>query len=158
MPKITLADTHLLVSASVNAERAALSLFSTASAIYPGRNENLVNHFLREGIEAGITLGLHARKIVELCRLEDVKITETRWKYDPGSNLKETSFREAANRFVHAKQLRIRTLLYPETIFGNDIVMTDFIITTDQKEEKSVDIFGFAWAYLSKVAPQIGTQ
>jgi hypothetical protein len=155
MLTIKLADTHLVLSASANAERAALSLFSAASTIYPGHNEKLVNYFVRQVIEAGITLGLHARKIIELCHLEDAKITQTRWEYDVSSQQREVSFREATNRFVHAKQLRVRTLQYPERIFGNDIVMTEFIITTDRREEAYIDIFGFAWAYLSQVAPQI---
>ena len=82
MSKTKLADTHLALSASANAERAALSLFSTASTIYPGGNENLVNYFVREAIEAGVTLGLHARKIIELCQLEDAEFTQRRWKYE----------------------------------------------------------------------------
>jgi hypothetical protein len=156
MSRIPLADAHLVLSASANAQRAALSLFSTASAIYPGGNQDLVSHFIGEAIEAGVTLGLHARKIVELCHLEDAEITQTRWKYDFGPRLRETSFREATNRFVHARQLRIRTLQYPERIFGNDIVMTEFIITTDRREEAHIDMFGFAWTYLSQIAPQLG--
>jgi hypothetical protein len=60
-----LADTHLVLTASANAERAALSLFSTSNTIYPGFNENLVNHFVRDAIEAGVTLRLYAR-IVQL--------------------------------------------------------------------------------------------
>ena len=32
--------------------------------------------------------------------------------------------------------------------------MTEFIITTDRREEAHIDyIFGFAWAYLSQIAP-----
>jgi len=156
MPKITLADNHLVLSAAGNAERAALSLFSMASTIYPGDNHNLVNHFIREVIEAGISLGLNARKVIELCHLEDVNFDQTRWKYDFDPRLRETSFREATHRFVHARQLRIRTLGHPDRIFGNDIVMTEFIVTTDRREPAHIDIFGFAWAYLSQVAPQIG--
>ena len=56
---------------------------------------------------------------------------------------------------MHAGQLRVRTLQYPDTVFGSDIVMTEFIITTDRREEAYIDIFGFAWAYLSKIAPQL---
>lgn len=156
MSKIKLADTHLVMSASGNAERAALTLFSVASTVYPGDNQNLVNHFVREAIEAGIALGLHARKVVELCHLEDAKVSQTRWKYEAGPQPRETSFCEATNRFVHAQQLRVRTLRYPDKIFGNDIVMTEFIITTDRREEAYIDVFGFAWAYLSQIAPQIG--
>jgi hypothetical protein len=155
MSKIKLADPHLVLSAAANAERAALALFSVGSAVYPGDNKNLVNHFIREAIEAGVTLGLHARKLVELCHLEDAKITQKRWAYDVGSRQIETSFREATNRFVHARQLRVLTLQYPEKIFGSDIVMTEFIITTDRREEAYIDIFGFAWTYLSQIAPQI---
>jgi len=156
MAKITLADNHLVLSAAGNAERAALSLFSMASTIYPGDNKNLLNHFIREVIDAGISLGLNARKVIELCHLEDVNFDQTRWKYDFDLRLRETSFREATNRFVHARQLRIRTLSHPDKIFGNDIVMTEFIVTTDRREPAHIDIFGFAWAYLSQVAPQIG--
>ena len=54
MPKITLADNHLVLSATGNAERAALSLFSMASTIYPGDNKNLISYFIREVLEAGI--------------------------------------------------------------------------------------------------------
>ena len=157
MSKFALADKHLVLSAAGNAERAALSLFSMASTIYPGDNRNLINHFIREIIDAGINLGLNARKVVELCQLDDVNFDQTRWKYDIESRLRETSFREATNRFVHARQLRIRTLRHPDKIFGNDIVMTEFIITTDRREPAHIDIFGFAWAYLSQVAPLIGS-
>ncbi len=156
MSKIKLADAHLVMSASANAERAALSLFSVASAVYPGDNPNLVNHFIREAIEAGIALGLHARKVVELCHLEDVRLSQTRWKYEIVSQQREASFRAATNRFVHARQLQVRTLQYPDKIFGNDMVMAEFVITTDKLEEAYIDIFGFAWAYLSQIAPQIG--
>lgn len=156
MPKIILADNHLVLSAAGNAERAALSLFSMASTIYPGENKNLVNHFISEIIDAGISLGLNARKVIELCHLEDVKLDQTRWKYDLDSRLREISFRDATNRFVHSRQLRIRTLSHPDRIFGNDIVMTELIITTDRREPAHIDIFGFAWAYLSRIAPQIG--
>ena len=156
MSKIILADNHLVFSAAANAERAALSLFSLASAIYPGDNEDLVNHFVRETIEAGLTLGLNARKVIELCHLEGVKISQTRWKYGFGLEMRENSFREVTNRFVHARQLRVRTLRHPERVFGNDVVMTEFIITADRREPAHIDIFGFAWAYLSQIAPEIG--
>ena len=36
------------------------------------------------------------------------------------------------------------------------MVMAEFIFTTDKLEEAYIDIFGFAWAYLSQIAPQIG--
>lgn len=156
MSQFKSADTHLVMSASANAERSALSLFSVASAVYPGENRNLVNHFIREAIEAGIALGLHGRKLVELCHLKDARISQTRWKYEVDSRQRETSFREATNRFVHARQLRVRTLQYPDKVFGSDIVMTEFIVTTDKREEAYIDIFGFAWGYLSQIAPQMG--
>lgn len=156
MSEINLADNHLISSAAANAERAALSLFAIASSIYPGDNEKLVNYFIRETIEAGITLALHARKIVELCHLEDVRFDATRWRYEFDHELRETSFRQATNRFVHAKQLRVRTLRHPERIFGNDIVITEFIIATDRQKSAYVDVFGFAWGYLSQVAPMLG--
>jgi hypothetical protein len=125
-----------------------------ASVIYPGDNKNLVSYFIRETIEAGVSLGLNGRKIIELCHLDDVIFSQARWKYDFDANLRETSFREATNRFVHARQLRVRTLEHPDRIFGNDIVMTEFIVTTDRREAAHIDIFGFAWAYLSQIAPQ----
>jgi len=156
VPKITLADNHLVLSAAGNAERAALPLFSRASAIYPGDNKNLISHFIRETIDSGISLGLNARKVIEFCHPEDVNFNQTRWKYDSSPDLRETSFQEATNRFVHSRQLRIRTLAHPDRIFGNDIVMTEFIITTDRREPAHIDIFGFAWAYLSQIAPQMG--
>jgi hypothetical protein len=34
--------------------------------------------------------------------------------------------------------------------------MTEFIVTTDRREEAYIDIFGFAWTYPSQIAPQIG--
>lgn len=89
MSKSSSADAHLLRSASANAERAALSLFAVASAVYPGNNQNLVDHFIREAVEAGIEPGLHARKVVELCHLEDACITQTRWNYEVGSRQRE---------------------------------------------------------------------
>ena len=101
-------------------------------------------------------MGLHARKVVVLCHLEDVRISQTRWKYEIVSQQREASFRAATNRFVHARQLQVRTLQYPDKIFGNDMVMAEFIFTTDKLEEAYIDIFGFAWAYLSQIAPQIG--
>jgi hypothetical protein len=153
---LTLADNHLVLSAANNAEKAALSLFSVASTVYPGDNDALVNHFIHKAIEAGIALGLNARKVVELCHLEDAVINQTRWSYNFDENVRETSFREATNRFVHARQLKVKTLQYPDRIFGNDIVMTEFIITTDRRQEACLDVFGFAWAYLSRIAPQIG--
>lgn len=155
MPKIDLADNHLIFSALNNAQRASLSLFSIASTVYPGNNNRLVEHFIREAIEAGIGLGLNARKVVELCHLDDVEFTQTRWRYPFAPAVRETSFREATNRFVHARQLKVRTLPHPDRVFGNDIVMTEFIIMTDRKEPASIDIFGFSWAYLSQIAPQI---
>jgi len=154
MPKLDFADAHLVVSASRNAERAALSLFSIASTIYPGNNHPLVEHFIGEAIESGISLGLNARKLIELAHLNDVPITQSRWRYDRGG-APETSFRSATNRFVHSRQLKVRTLKSPSSVFGDDIVMTEFIIATDKQPDAYIDIFGFAWTYLSGVAPQI---
>jgi hypothetical protein len=155
MPKITLADHYLIVSAGNNAQRSALSLFSIGSIVYPGDNNNLVEYFISEAIEAGISLGLNARKAVELCHLDDVEFTRTRWRYPFAPGVRETSFREATNRFVHARQLKVRTLRRPDHVFGNDIVMTEFIVMMDRKEPASIDIFGFFWAYPSQIAPQI---
>jgi hypothetical protein len=93
---------------------------------------------------------LYARKVIELCHLEDASISQTRWKYEVAPQQRETSFRDAINRFVHAKQLRARTLQYPHKIFGSDVVMTEFIVTTDRREEAHIDIFGFAWTYPSQ--------
>jgi hypothetical protein len=156
MPKLDIADPHLVLSATRNAERAALSLFSIASTIYPSNNHPLVGHFIREAIESGISLGLNARKLIELSQLNDVPITQSRWTYDRGG-VRETSFRNATNRFVHSRQLKVRTLKSPTLIFGgdSDIVMTEFIIAADKQPDAYIDIFGFAWAYLSGVAPQI---
>jgi hypothetical protein len=158
MQKVTLSDTHLILTAANNAERAALLLFSIASAVYPGDNENLINYSIREAIEAGITLGLNARKVIELCHLGQVHFTQTRWRYDFDPRARETSFRNATDRFVLAKQLKVRTLRHPQQIFRNDIVITEFIITTDRKEPAYIDVFGFACAYLSQIAPQIAPQ
>jgi hypothetical protein len=155
MPKITLADHHLIISAGSNAQKAASSLFSIAGTVYPGDNNNLVKYFIGKAIEAGISLGLNARKAVELCHLDDVEFTQTRWRYAYAPGVRETSFWEATNMFVHARQLKVRTLRHPDHVFGNDIVMTEFIVTTDRKEPASIDIFGFSWAYLSQIAPQI---
>jgi hypothetical protein len=155
MPKIALADHHLIISAGNNAQRAALSLFSIGSTVYPGDNNNLVEYFVGEAIEAGISLGLNARKTIELCHLDDVEFTQTRWRYPFAPGVRETSFRKATHRFVHATQLKVRTLRHPDYIFGNDIVMTEFIVMTDRNEPASIDIFGFSWAYLSQIAPQI---
>ncbi len=154
MPKLDIADSHLVISATHNAERAALSLFSVSSAIYPKNNPPLIDHFVREAIEMGINLGLHARKVIELCHLDDVSITQSRWKYDRAL-VCETSFRNATNRFVHSRQLKVRTMSSPTTIFGEDIVMTEFIISTDRQPDAYLDIFRFAWTYLSCIAPQI---
>ena len=154
MPKLDIADAHLVISATRNAERAALALFSIASTIYPEDNSHLIRHFVGEAIEMGINLGLNARKVIELCHLDDVVITQSRWKYDY-SPTRETSFRNATNRFVHSRQLKVRTRKSPTAIFGNDVVLTEFIVSTDKKADAYIDIFGFAWAYLSGVAPQI---
>ena len=34
--------------------------------------------------------------------------------------------------------------------------MTEFIVTTDRREPAHINIFGLAWAYLSRIAPEIG--
>jgi hypothetical protein len=81
MPEITLADHHLIISAGSNAQKAALSRFSIGSTVYPGDNNSRVKYFIGEAIEAGISLGLNAHKAVELCHLDDVEITQTRWRY-----------------------------------------------------------------------------
>jgi cyanophycinase-like exopeptidase len=153
-----LADHHLILSASNNAQNAALSLFSCASAIYPENNKELVSYFIMQTIEAGISLGLNARKVMELCHFEDVEISQTRWKYECDQSRRISSFLEATHAFVHARQLKVITLRSPTEIFPNDIVMTEFMVSTDRRASARLDIFGFAWTYMSKVAPKLEPQ
>ncbi|QYU67920.1 hypothetical protein J4558_24150 [Leptolyngbya sp. 15MV] len=150
-----LSDHHLIVSAANTAERAALELFSLASTVYPANNTQLLGHFTNKSIEQGITLGLHARKIIELCHLDDALITQQRWVREESSINRVTKFKYATNRFVHAISIRVIFLNSPTKIFGNDVVMSDFVIETNERSSAAIDIFGFAWAYLSQIAPKL---
>ena len=139
----------------------AVKLWAFASAQYPTLYPQMINTVANSIIESVSVFALNSRRsLVLLPYNKKFLLSQPRWIWMPYSDNDELilDFRDALNRVIHAKELKVGFESVPNhmSVIENGTVVVPYVkAATDRKRLSYIDLFSLSYAFLYDVLPMI---
>jgi hypothetical protein len=137
----------------------AVKLWSLSSTQYPKQQTLILDSAAVLVIDTVSSFALNARRSMELfTNKEKFQLKQSRFNWEPSnSGVKVNDLRDAFDRVIHAKQLKVGFELLPKkdsVIVDSDAVIIPYIqAETDRKPLEFIDTFALSHAFLYHAYP-----
>jgi hypothetical protein len=140
---------------------AAARLWAFGSAQFPlatGHARVIQAHIDQSVTETAIAFAIHARRLLDNWGIQTrftLDVPFRHWSPLKGMT-KETNFRDALNRIVHATEFEVGFESLPETMIEGGAIGVIYLKTETERRNKAlIDVFALASCFFYRILPEL---